>query len=243
MTPPRPAIAAPPGSAPGQIRTGSTERDQAAATADIGAGQYRLRAEVPDGIFSLAVEAGEATARAEHAAFADRCMPLLAPAHGEAGQIRRALLEQLWTGRQIVAAGGLGYLGAIAGELDGRTPLILLGIAVAPFGAPDGIRPTSLLAALLRHQYPGAQIEEFPTAHGEGVGIRRSGELPLPGRVPGAEPLRIATGISQALVPFPEAGLLGTVTGFCFSPDDIDMATVFTATIAHHMTIARGAGR
>jgi len=25
-------------------------------------------------------------------------------------------------------------------------------------------------------------------------------------------------------VPFPEAGLLGAVTGFCFSPDDIDVA-------------------
>jgi hypothetical protein len=222
---------------------GSRERDQAAATADIGAGEYRLRAAVPAGIFSLAVEADEATARAEHAAFADRCMPLLATAHGEPGRIRRALLEQLWAARQIVAAGGLGYLGALAGEVNGRAPLILLGIASAPFEVPDGIRPTSLLAALLRHHYPGANVEEFPAAQGEGVGIRRSGELPLPGRVPDAGPLRIDTGISQALVPFPEAGLLGTVTGFCFSPDDIDVATVFTATIAHRMTVVRGAGR
>lgn len=79
-------------------------------------------------------------------------------------------------------------------------------------------------------------------AHGEGVGIRRAGELPLPGRVPDGEPLTIDTGISQALVPFPEAGLLGTVTGFCFGPDDIDVATVFTATIAHRMTVVRGVG-
>ncbi|MGA2831154.1 MAG: hypothetical protein ABSF03_34155, partial [Streptosporangiaceae bacterium] len=165
------------------------------------------------------------------------------PAHGEPGQIRSALLEQLRAGRQIVTAGGLGYLGALAGEADGRTPLILLGIAAARFEAPDGIRPTSLLAALLRHHYPGANVEEFPTAHGEGVGIWRSGELPLPGRVPGAEPFRIDTGISQALVPFPEAGLLGTVTGFCFNPDDIDVATIFTATIAHRLTVVRGAGR
>jgi hypothetical protein len=117
--------------------------------------------------------------------------------------------------------------------------LVLLGIAAAPFEVPDGIRPTSLLAALLRHHYPGADVEEFPTAQGEGVGIRRSGELPLPGRVPDAEPLTIDTGISQGLVPFPEAGLLGTVTGFCFGPDDIDVATVFTATIAHRMTVVR----
>ena len=51
------------GEASGQISIGSTERNQAAATADIGAGEYRLRAEVPDGVFSLAVEADEATAR------------------------------------------------------------------------------------------------------------------------------------------------------------------------------------
>jgi len=30
---------------------------------------------------------------------------------------------------------------------------------------------------------------------------------------------------------------------FCFSPDDIDVATVFTATIAHRMTVVRGSGR
>ena len=62
-------------------------------------------------------------------------------------------------------------------------------------------------------------------------------------RVPDAEPLTIDTGISQALLPFPEAGLLGTVTGFCFNPDDIAVATVFTATIAHRMTVVRGVGR
>ena len=42
-------------------------------------------------------------------------------------------------------------------------------------------------------------------------------------------------------MPFPEARLLGTVTGFCPAFADIDIATVFTATIAHHMTVvARG---
>ena len=119
---------------------------------------------------------------------------------------------------------------------------MLLGIAAAPLEVPDGISPASLLAALLRHHYPDAQIEEFPTAHGHGVGIRRCGELPLPAAGPDGEPLRIDTGISQALVPFPEAGLLATVTGFCFTPDDIDLATVFTATIAHRMTVVRAAG-
>jgi hypothetical protein len=205
--------------------------------AEIRAGGYRLRAEVPEGIFSLAVEADEATAREEHAAFADRCMPLLLPGHAGQGQTRQELLRQLWAARQVLVAGGRGYLGVLAGELDGGTRLVLLGIAAAPLEVPAGISPASLLAALLRYHYPDAQIEEFPAAHGEGIGIRRCGELPLPTAAPGGEPLRIDTGISQALVTFPEARLLGTVTGFCFTPDDIDLATVFTATIAHRMTV------
>jgi len=49
--------------------------------------------------------------------------------------------------------------------------------------------------------------------------------------------VRTGAVISQALVPFPDAGLLGTVTGFCFNAEDIDVATVFTATIAHRMTV------
>ncbi|HYZ55758.1 MAG TPA: hypothetical protein VE733_19970 [Streptosporangiaceae bacterium] len=180
---------------------GGAEPGQEAATAELGAGEYRLRAEVPDGIFSLAIEADEAIARAEHAAFADRCMPLLATGQGEPGEIRRALLQQLWAARQVVAAGGLGYLGVLAGELDGRARLLLPGIAAAPLEVPDGISPVSLLAALLRHHYPDAQVEDFPAAHGHGVGIRRCGELLLPAAGPEGEPVRIDTGISQALGP------------------------------------------
>jgi hypothetical protein len=48
-------------------------------------------------------------------------------------------------------------------------------------------------------------------------------------------------------VPFQEAGLLGMVTGFCYSwadidsaDIDIDEATVFAATIAHHLTVVPG---
>jgi hypothetical protein len=116
---------------------------------------------------------------------------------------------------------------------------MLLGIAAAPLEVPDGISPASRLAALLRHHYPDAQVEEFPAAHGHGVGIRRCGELPLPTAGPDGEPLRIDVGIFQASVTFPEARLLGTVTGFCFTPGDIDLVTVFTATIAHRMTVVR----
>lgn len=38
---------------------------------------WRLRAQVPAGTFTLAVEADEVTAAAEHEAFAGRCLPLL----------------------------------------------------------------------------------------------------------------------------------------------------------------------
>jgi hypothetical protein len=198
-----------------------------------------LRAPVPEGIFTLAIEADDAAAAAEHAAFADRCQPLLLHAVSgdaeEAAWLRDELIGQLDAMRRTAATSGLGYLGALAGDHDGRPVLILLGIAATPFAFPASIDPASLLAAMLRGQYPGAAVEEFETMHGTGVGIRRCEESALP--APAGPPLTIAAGISQALVPFPEAGLLGTVTGFCYSPADIDVATVFTATIAHHLTV------
>jgi hypothetical protein len=163
-------------------------------------------------------------------------LPLLPPGPAPA-QTRQELLRQLWTARQVLTAGGLGYLGVLAGELDGGPRIVLLGIAAAPLEVPDGVNPASLLAGLLRHHHPDAEIEQFPAAQGDGVGIRRCGELPVPTAAPGGEPLRIDTGISQALVIFAEARLLGTVTGFCFTPDDIDLATVFTATIACRMSV------
>jgi hypothetical protein len=209
---------------------------------DVPAGGWLLRAKVPEGIFTLAVEADDATAHAEHAAFAERCLPLLLrAADGEPGQAERLRIEligQLGALRGAVAASGLGYLGALAGEHDERPALILLGIAATPLEFPEGIDPPSLLTAMLRRQHPGAAVEEFPTATGAGAGVRRCESIRLPSDAADGSSLLIDSGISQALVPFPEAGLLGTVTGFCFAPADIDLATVFTATIAHHMTVA-----
>lgn len=203
---------------------------------DIPGGGWLLRAEVPEGIFTLALEADDATAAIEHAAFADRCQPLLARAAGndpeEAEWLRDELTGQLGALRRAMAASGLGYLGALAGGHGGRPVLILLGIAATPQEFPDAIDPASLLAAMLRRQYPGAAVEEFPTAGGAAAGVRRCEAISLsPGQ------LTADAGISQALVPFPEAGLLGTVTGFCFTAADIDVVTVFTATIAHTMTV------
>lgn len=208
---------------------------------DVPAGGWLLRAEVPEGIFTLAVEANDVAAAAEHAAFADRCQPLLRRAVGddaaEAEWLRAELISQLGSLRQQVAASGLGYLGALAGEQGGRPALIVLGITAAPMEFPDGIDPASLLAAMLRRQYPGAAVEEFPTAQGVGAGIRRCEAICLSSGSAGTDSVTIDAGVSQALVPFPEAGLLGTVIGFCFTPADIDVATVFTATIAHHLTV------
>jgi hypothetical protein len=208
---------------------------------DVRAGGRVLRARVPGGIFTLAVELDEDRAAAEHAAFADRCQPLLARvADGDparAFRLRADLICQLGALRQAVAASGPGYLGALAGEHRGRPALIVLAIAAAPLEFPEGIDAASLLAALLRRRYPGAAVEEFPAAAAAGAGIRRCEEIWLPPSAPGGRPLTVTAGISQALVPFPEAGLLGIITGFCFTPADIDLATVFTATIACQVTV------
>jgi hypothetical protein len=70
----------------------------------------------------------------------------------------------------------------------------------------------------------------MPDLPAEGVGLRRCEETTLAA-------LTMVTDTSRALVPFPEAGLLGTVTGFA-ARLHIDTATVFTAAnIAHHMTV------
>ena len=232
-----------------------------------GAGDgWALRADVPEGIFSLAVEADDAAAAAEHAAFAERCRPVLSRAaggdQGREAELEAELITQLGWLRAEVAVSGLGYLGAVAGERGaerpagrpagaaggqpednskrrgsaqgGRPTLILLAIAVTPMTFPAGIDPASLLAALLRQRYPAADVEEFTTAQGAGAGMRRceSG----PGLAGGTS---LDTGVSQALVPFAEAGLLATVTGFCFGASDIDLATVFTATVAYRLRVAR----
>src|ERR1700722_13724251 len=88
-----------------------------------------LRAPVPDGIFTLAIEADDAAAAAEHAAFADRCRPLLLRAVGgdadEAAWLRAELIGQLGAMRRTAAVSGLGYLGALAGGQGGRLAGIL----------------------------------------------------------------------------------------------------------------------
>ena len=212
---------------------------------DVPSGGWLLRAAVPEGTFTLAVEADDVTAAAEHAAFAERCRPLLLHSVGddpdEAEWLQDELTSQLGTMRQAVRKSGLGYLGALAGTHEGDPALILLGIAATPLAFPEGIDPASLLASMLRRQHPGAAVEEFDTADGTGVGIRRCEALSLPSSGTEAQDgaPTIEAGISQAVVPFPQAGLLGTVTGFCFTPAHIDVATVFTATIAHHMTVCR----
>ena len=207
---------------------------------DVPADGWVLRAQVPEGIFTLSIEDDDAAAASSHAAFAERCLPLLRRAVSdgaeEAAWLRAELISQLGALRQEISASGLGYLGALAGEHDGRPVLVLLGIAATPRVFPGGIDPASLLAAMLRRKYPGSAVEEFATADRTGVGIRRCETIRYPSAGGSGLP-QVEAGISQALVPFPEAGLLGSVTGFCLAPRDIDTVTVFTATIAHHMIV------
>ena len=116
---------------------------------DVPVGGRALRTQVPDGIFTLAVELDDSQAPAEHAAFADRCQSLLLRVADDdlarADRIRADVIGQLGALRQTVAASGLGYLGALAGEHDRRPALIVLGIAATPMEFPDGIDPASLL--------------------------------------------------------------------------------------------------
>jgi hypothetical protein len=51
----------------------------------------------------------------------------------------------------------------------------------------------------------------------------------MPGLPEGHE---VTAGVAQAIVPFPEAGLLGTVTGYSYAARDIDTAAVLTAVTA-----------
>jgi hypothetical protein len=203
-----------------------------------------LRAWVPQGALTLAAGANDATAAAEHAAFASRLLPALAALQEsvpdgfqiaeDPEQLRAGIAAQLATLRQAVSGTGLGYLGVLTGEHEGRPAMILLGIAGTPQAFPDSIDPASLMTAMLKERYPSAAVEEFTTDTGVGVGIRRCESYPLPS---GGQVLN--AGVSQALVPFPEAALLATVTGLSFPAEAVDVATVFTATMAYRLSLVQ----
>lgn len=157
----------------------------------IGAGGWRLRAEVPEAGFTSTAGADEVTAEAEDAELIARCVP---PAAWD--QVREAMLAQLRAARQVLAGSGIGYLGVLAGDVDGRPRMLVLGVAAATWEPPEGIDAASVLAAMLRHSYPQASalVEEFPTDHGLAVGVRRCGEVTLPFPGPDGPPARIDTG-------------------------------------------------
>ena len=200
---------------------------------------WTLRADVPDGIFTLAIEADDETAAAEHAAFADRALPLLTRADPGADpeRLRSSVIEQLSSLRRAVAGSGVGYLGAVAGQDGERVSLVLLSVTGTQATYPPGIDPAPALAAKMREQYPEADVEEFETPAGSAVGLRRL-EL-MPGLPEGYE---VAAGVAQAVVPFPDAGLLGTVTGYSYAARDIDSAAVLTAVTACRMRAVEPGG-
>jgi len=193
-----------------------------------------LRADVPDGIFTLGVEADDAGAAAEHAAFADQCLPaLLALPDNEGadrGGLRAAVVAQLAGLRRTVRDQGIGYLGAFAGRVEDRLTLVLLAVASSTVEFPPQIDPASVLAVMAREECPEADVEEFDTPAGRAVGLRRV--EPLRGLPEGQQ--RIA-GVAQALVPFPQAGLLGAVVGYTYTGQDVDVAAAITAVMACRM--------
>ncbi len=138
--------------------------------------------------------------------------------------------------RDTVRDAGVGYLGVIAGERDGRAAVVVLAIAAAAMEFPAGTDPVRLLAATLRREYPEAIVEEFAIASGTGVGMRRWERRHLPFGITGCD----RAGVTQALVPFADAGLIGAVTGLCFDAEDLDMTTVLTAAVAHRMRAVPG---
>ena len=131
--------------------------------------------------------------------------------------------------RDTVEDAGVGYLGVVAGERDGRAAVIVLAISITVMEFPAGADPASLVAATLRREYPQAVVEKFATVSGTGVGMQRREQDHGSG-----------IAVSQALVPFADAGLLGAVTGFCFDAEDVEMAMVLTAAIAHRMRVVPG---
>ncbi len=198
------------------------------------AGSFLLHFEVPDDFVSLAAELDEEAAAAEHAKFVDAVLRPGAPP-----AVRAQMLAQLAAARIALIGGGIRYFCMAGGNVDGRQVLLMVGIAVTPFPRAEGEEPRGLLARMLREQYPqdAALVEEFGTEYGPGVGLRRAETLPFP--VPGGQPLQIDTGVAQAIIHFLDAGAAGVVTGYCFSPRDIDTAAVTVALIARRMTITR----
>jgi hypothetical protein len=115
---------------------------------------------------------------------------------------------------------------------------VLLSVAGTRAAFPPGIDPVPGLAAKMREQYPEADVEEFETPAGSAVGLRRL-EL-MPGLPEGRE---VAAGVAQAVVPFPDADLLGTVTGYSYAARDIDTAAVLTAVTACRMRLSPSADK
>jgi hypothetical protein len=147
------------------------------------------------------------------------------------------LASQVTELRDTVTVAGVGYLGVVAAERDGRPAVVVVAIAAAAMEFPAGTDPASLVAAMLRREYPQAVIEEFATGSGTGVGMQRPGRSNGPF---GTNGRGCDSGVAQALVPFADAGLLGAVTGFCSNAADLDIARLLTAMIARGMRVVPG---
>lgn len=190
-----------------------------------------IQFEVPDDLFSLAVECDDAEAAAAHAAFLDEHLPADAPA-----EVRPQALAQLAAIRRELIDGQVRYLGLASADIDGHWVLCLFGVSVATFWIRDVVHPGNLLAAVLGHQLEPEQalIEEFDTPHGPAVGVRRAEVLTVPQTDP---PRQVDTGAAQVVVMFPVLDVVGVVSGFCLDLDDIDLTAAVVGQIAHTLVI------
>jgi hypothetical protein len=114
----------------------------------------------------------------------------------------------------------------------GRTSVVLVCLAVAPFDPAPGTSGAALEAALrARHPIGAGRVDEFTGVSGN-PGVRVSSMVTQ--RV---NRRRVTTGQVQALVVFPGARALGVVSAICPDPADLDRAARLALRIAARMTV------
>jgi hypothetical protein len=114
----------------------------------------------------------------------------------------------------------------------GRTALVLVCIAVAPFDPAPGTTGAALEAALrARHPAGDGAVDEFTGVSGN-PGVRVSSVVTQRVRR-----RQVTTGQAQALAVFPGARALGVVSAVCPDPADLDRAAALVLRIAARMTV------
>lgn len=193
--------------------------------------RYEIEFQVPDDLFSLGVELGDAEAAAVHAEFLDARLTDDAP-----GELREQALAQLDAARRDLIEQRVRYLALASGEVDDHWSVCLFGVSLTELASAPEFDPGSMLAGVLGHRYSEneALVEQFDTEFGPAVGVRRTDLLAVPNTDP---PEYIDTGAAEVMVLFPELGVVGVVSGYCLDVQDIDLTAVLVGGIAHTLNI------